>query len=142
MRPSASTAARTSRPVRKTRTPPPKRSPPPANSPIRKRATTTSSRSRKLLPRSNGPPASNLPKPGRSDRAWDTGRHAFCEHRKRKQRGCSVLLVPVDHAKDVGGNDCDLTSGLDHARTADQAFTGRRRQQVQFVFRRERRLTA
>ena len=35
MKPSASSAARTSRPVRKTRTPPPKRSPPPANSSIR-----------------------------------------------------------------------------------------------------------
>ena len=41
MKPSASTAARTSRPVRKTRTPPPRRSPPPASSSIRKPSTTT-----------------------------------------------------------------------------------------------------
>ncbi len=54
-KPSASTAARTSRPVRKTRTPPPRRSPPPASSSIRKPSTTTRRR-RPLRPRSNALP--------------------------------------------------------------------------------------
>src|ERR1700730_7842173 len=53
MRPNASTAARTSRPVRKIRTRPPKRSPPPANSSIRKPGTMTWNPSRKRRPRSS-----------------------------------------------------------------------------------------
>ena len=53
MRPSASIAARTSRPARKIRTPPPKRSPPPANSSIRKPGATTPSRRKKRRPTSN-----------------------------------------------------------------------------------------
>jgi hypothetical protein len=32
-----------------------------------------------------------------------------------------VFLNAVHHAKDIRGNNRDLTSGLDHARTADQA---------------------
>src|ERR1700682_3372733 len=53
MKPNASTAARTSLPVRKIRTRPPKRSPPPANSSIPKPAATTSSRSKKRLRKSD-----------------------------------------------------------------------------------------
>jgi hypothetical protein len=53
-----------------------------------------------------------------------------------------MFLNSVDHAKDIRGNDRDLPSGLDHARTADQALAGRRRQQIQFVFCRQRRLAA
>jgi hypothetical protein len=52
----------------------------------------------------------------------------------------SVLLDTIDHAEHVGRNHGDLTSGLDYARAADQSFAYSRRQQVQFVFRRQRRL--
>src|SRR6266403_1218145 len=51
MKPSASTAAKISRPVRKTKTPPPRRWPPPVSSSIRKPSTTTLRR-RRLQPRS------------------------------------------------------------------------------------------
>jgi len=51
-----------------------------------------------------------------------------------------MLLVSVDDAKYIGGNHRDLTSGLDHAGAADQALARCRRQQIQFVFRREHRL--
>src|SRR5579862_9819282 len=54
MRPSASIAARTSPPVRKTRTRPPKRSPPPANSSTPKHAATMCSPKSKQRPKSNG----------------------------------------------------------------------------------------
>jgi hypothetical protein len=63
-------------------------------------------------------------------------------HRDRSQRGCGVLLDTVSDAKHVGRDDSDLTTGLDHARAADQALAGRRRQQIQFVFSRQRRLAA
>src|SRR5580704_7634430 len=53
MRPSASSAARISRAVRKIRTPPPKRWPPPANSSIRKPRTTRSHRRHPRKPRRN-----------------------------------------------------------------------------------------
>src|SRR3954466_11914404 len=53
-----------------------------------------------------------------------------------------MFFNAVYQAKDIRSNDRDLTSRLDHAGTADQAFTRCRRQQVQLVFRRERRLTS
>src|SRR5260370_29794468 len=127
MRRNASIAARTSRPVRKTRTRPPKRSPPPANSSIRKPAATTSSRRKKLLPRSNAALKIELPtsKPGPSGRAWHFCRRLFVEHRDRRQGGCGVFFDAVSHAKDIRGNDRDLASRLYHACAADQALAGR-----------------
>jgi hypothetical protein len=53
-----------------------------------------------------------------------------------------VFLNSVHHAKHIGGDDRDLASGLDHPGAVDQALAGRRRQQIQFVFRRQRRLAA
>ena len=53
-----------------------------------------------------------------------------------------VFLNSVDQAKDICADHRDLASGLDHARTADQALARRWRQQIQFVFCRQRRLAA
>ena len=78
--------------------------------------------------------------PAPSGRARNLARRFLVEHRDRRQRGCSVLLDTIDHAEHVGRNHGDLTSGLDYARAADQSFAYSRRQQVQFVFRRQRRL--
>jgi len=68
------------------------------------------------------------------------GLRFLVEHGNRGQRSRGVLLFPIDHAEHVGRNHGDLTSGLDHARPADQPLAYSRRQQVQFVFRRQRRL--
>src|ERR1700689_1921923 len=87
MRPSASIAARTSPPDRKTRTRPPKRSPPPANSSTPKHAATTCSPKRKQRPKSNGPLASKLSSPARSGRACDSCRRSQTSRSKRCGRG-------------------------------------------------------
>jgi hypothetical protein len=54
----------------------------------------------------------------------------------------AVLFDSIGHAKNIRRNHRDLASRLDHARAADQALTGRRRQQVELVFRCQRRLAA
>jgi hypothetical protein len=53
-----------------------------------------------------------------------------------------VFLNPVHQTKNICGDHRDLPSRLDHARAADQAIAGRGRQQIQFVFCRQRRLAA
>src|ERR1700741_684853 len=87
------------------------------------------------LPVTQGPAAS-------SGRALDSRGRLLVEHRDRGQRGCGVLLHASGDAEHVGRNDGNLAPRLDHARAADQTLPDRRRQQVQLVLGRQRRLAA
>src|SRR6185437_7785787 len=145
MKPSASSAARTSRPVRKIRTRRPKRSLRRANSSTRKPSTTTSSsrlRRRRRPPRSKRPVYRLLRKPGVLRRACLVHGDPLLQHRDRRQRGRGVLLHTISHGENIRSHHRDLTPGLDDPRTADQAFAGRGREQVELVFRRQCRLAA
>ena len=90
----ASTAARTSRPVRRTRTPPPKRSPQPASSSIRKPSTTTRRRRprRPKCKRASRRTRHDDFTPGPSGRAGRILAAAFSpEHRDREASAVAVV---------------------------------------------------
>ena len=104
---------------------------------------TTTSRRKTQLPTSNAArTCSTNTKPGLRPGLGFLPSPSRRQHRDRRQRGRGVFLDAVDDAKHIGGHHRDLPSGLDHARAADQPLAGRRRQQIQFVFRRQRRLAA
>ena len=79
-------------------------------------------------------------KPGRSGRAWIWRQPSRPAWQSTPAR-LPYVLDAVGDTKHVGRDHRDLTSGLDHTGAADQAFADGRRQQVEFVFRRQRRLS-
>src|SRR5947209_1898414 len=86
MRPSASTAARTSPPAARIRMPPPKRSPRPASSSTPKRAGMKPSRNRKQLRKAKLLPDRRQHRSGRSCRAYELAPPAWFEADARRRR--------------------------------------------------------